>query len=255
MGKTGVLGVGHLADAVLRGLMRAGLSPDELLLSPRGLAAELHRAYGIPLARDNADLVTRSSVVLLAVRPADAPDALHGLPWRPDHVVVSACAGVSAERLRAAAAPARIVRIMPLTAAQIGASPTVVFPDDPAIRPLLDPLGPVVAVDSEEAFEVATVHAAIYGWVQDLIGRSAEWSGRQGLAPEAARRLSALTFVAAGRLVDEQPEPVPELLRSLVTPGGITELGLGVLKERGATDAWTAACDAVLARLQPGTST
>lgn len=255
MGKTGVVGVGHLAGAVLRGLMRARLSPDELLLSPRGLAAKLSRAYGIPLARDNADLVTRSSVVLLAVRPADAPGALHGLPWRADHVIVSACAGVPADRLSAVAAPARIVRIMPVTAAEIGASPTVVFPDDAVVRPLLEPLGPVVAVDSEEAFEIATVHAAIYGWVQDLIGRSAEWSERQGLAPEAARRLSALTFVAAGRLVAEHSEPVSELLRSLVTPGGITELGLGVLNERGAPDAWTAACDAVMARLRPSTST
>lgn len=249
MKKTGILGVGHLAKAMVHGLMRAQVPPGDLLLAPRGLATLMNGMYGIPLSYDNADLIARSEIVLLAVRPDAAVPALSDLPWRPDHIVVSACAGVAIERLQAVAGPARVVRIMPVTAAAIGASPTVIYPDLAALRPLLDPLGPVVPVDTEEQFEAATVHAAIYGWVQALIGQSAEWSARHGLPPGTARLLSALTFVAAGRLVALHPEPMPELLRSLVTPGGITERGLEVLDGHGALDAWSTACDAVLTKL------
>ncbi|MDQ0467920.1 pyrroline-5-carboxylate reductase family protein [Labrys wisconsinensis] len=245
----GVIGVGHLAAAMLQGLMRAGFPAADLVLSPRGRAAEIGASHGIALAADNAALVERAGLVLLAVRPAAAAGALAGLPWRRGQLVVSACAGVPLAALKVVAAPAEVMRIMPLTAAEIGASPTAVFPDLPAARPLLDPLGPVVPLASERDFEVATVSAAIYGWVQDLVGRSAAWSERHGLAPDTARRLTALTFVAAARLIGERDEPIPDLLRSLVTPGGITERGLDVLAARDVPQAWDAACDAVLAKL------
>lgn len=243
----GVIGVGHLATTLLTGLLRSGVSPQALLLSPRGKAMAFSEATGIPLAADNRDLVARSDIVLLAVRPADAAEAVAGLPWRARQTVISACAGVALGDL--IVAPASAVRAMPLTAAEINASPTACFPPRPEAVALLERLGSVVAFDSEADFEVATVNAAVYGWAQDLIRRTAEWSAGQGPQLDAMRRLTALTFVAAGRLLAEKPEPMETLLAELVTPGGITELGLGILAARGQPAIWTEACASVLARL------
>jgi len=240
----GILGVGHLATSMLTGLLRSGLDPAAILLSPRGKAADLAARHGFGLAADNGDLVRRAGIVLLAVRPADAPDAVAALPWRDGQVVVSVCAGVPLSRL--AVAPARAVRAMPLTASEIGASPTVCFPHIEEARALLDRLGPAIALASEADFEVATVSAAVYGWAQDLIRGAAEWSAGAGLDPETARRLTALTFVAAGRQIAENGAPMDRLLQELVTPGGITERGLQVLAARGVPGAWEEACAAVL---------
>ena len=139
---------------------------------------------------------------------------------------------------------------MPLTATEIGASATPVFPDIGTARPILNALGSVVALAREEDFEVATVSAAIYGWAQDLMRQSIEWSAAGGLERAAARQLVANTFVAAGRLIAEKDAPLDDMLRQLVTPGGITERGLQVLAERDVPSAWTAACKAVLEKLQ-----
>lgn len=246
----GVLGVGHLAGSILQGLLRAGFGRDAILLSPRGRGPELAKLHGLALAGDNRDLVTRADIVLVAVRPADAVVALGGLGWKPRHVIVSVCAGVPIAALQAAAPGATVMRAMPLTAAEIGASATPVFPDIEAARPILDALGPVIALAREEDFEVATVSAAIYGWAQDLMRQSIEWSAAGGLERKAARQLVADTFVAAGRLVAEKDAPLDEMLRQLVTPGGITERGLQVLAERDVPSAWAAACEAVLEKLQ-----
>lgn len=244
----GIIGVGHLAAALLAGLHRAGFAPGEVLLSPRGRAAEMAVRYGHPLARDNADLVARCDLVLLVVRPAAAPGAVAGLPWRARQVLVSACAGVPIAALDTG--PARRMRIMPLTAAEVGASPTACFPDLPEARRLLEALGPVIPLTSEAEFEIATVSAAIYGWAQDLIARSAEWAAAQGLDPLVARRLNALTFAAAGALIDSKPEPMAQMLHELVTPGGITERGFQILKAHGVSAGWEAACDAVMDKLK-----
>lgn len=243
----GILGVGHLATSMLAGFLRSGLDPAAIVLSPRGKAAALSARHGFRLATDNRDLVERSDVVIVAVRPAHAPDAVGDLPWRKDQMVISVCAGVPLSRF--AVAPARIVRAMPFTASEIVASPTIYFPDLEQARAVLDRLGPSIALASETDFEVATVNAAIYGWVQDLIRKTVEWSSAQGLDPAIGRRLTAMTFVAAGQLIAEKSEPMDQMLEELVTPGGITERGLQVLAARRVPAAWEEACMAVLDKL------
>jgi pyrroline-5-carboxylate reductase len=244
----GILGVGHLGSILAEALHRRGAGG--LLLAPRGKAAEIAARHGLSLARDNAHLVAAADVVILAVRPRDAVAALGGLPWRPGQRLVSACAGISAGDLAAALPEGVLVRrIMPLTAAAQGASPTTLFPADPGLDDLLAAFGPVIPMRSEAEFETATVCAAVYGWMQKLVQVTAEWSEAQGLPPETARQLAALTTVAAGRNAADSPLSMPRLLAELVTPGGITECGLAVLGERQVFPAWQAACQAVLARL------
>lgn len=244
----GILGVGHLAASILAGLARSGVDPAQVLLSPRGRAAEMAARYGFGMAADNGDLVRRSELVLLAVRPASVSAAVSGLPWRDGQVVMSACAGISLAQIDVG--PARPVRVMPVTASEIGASPTVCFPDVPEARAVLDRLGPVISVNSEAEFEIATVSAAVYGWAQEIIRLTANWSAAQGLDAATARRLAARTFVAAGALIDEKAAPMEQMLGELVTPGGITERGLHVLADAGLAQGWEAACTAVLESLR-----
>ncbi len=248
--KLGIIGVGHLASSVLKGLLHAGVAPHTICLSPRGHGPDLAAQHGFNLATDNASLVTESDVVLLAVRPADAADVINGLPWRAEHVIMSACAGVTIERLALGAGPARVVRIMPITASELGASPTIVYPMLPECRSFLEAIGTVIALDSEDQFEAATVSAAVYGWAQALIRTGAEWGARNGLDPAVARQLMARTFVASGRIQGEQDAPMDDILASLCTPGGITETGLCSIERNGVPDAWTDACDLVLRKLR-----
>lgn len=249
MTRIGFLGVGHLAEEMIAGLMREGSGELEPILSPRGYGPRLAERYGLVLATDNAALVDAAEIVVLATRPRDAVAAIAGLPWREDQILVSACAGVPIADLAAAAAPAQVMRIMPLTASSIGASPTTVFPDLAPVRPLLRRLGSVIALDDEGQFEAATVSAAIYGWAQSLIGLGHDWALAHGMGPEASRQLAAATFIAAGRMIAERPEPIGALVESLTTPGGITERGQMVLDAQDVPASWTAACDAVFAML------
>lgn len=243
----GVLGVGHLATVIISGLISSGFEVENVLLSPRGKSQELSDFYGISIASDNKDLINRADVVLVAVRPLDAISSVKGLPWRENQVIINVCAGVSIAALPVK--PARVVRAMPLTASEINASPTVYYPNLPEATAILKHLGPVIPLICEADFEVATVNAAVYGWVQDLIRQTTDWCIEKGLSQAIARQLVANTFVAAGRLIAEKPEPIEQLLSELVTPGGITELGIKVLSEKGHPNIWRDASEAVLKKL------
>lgn len=248
----GIIGVGHLAVSLIEGLLTSGMPPDSLVLSPRGRARTVAAKHGIPLAADNYAVVESSEVVILAVRPDAVEAAISGLPWREGQALASACAGVRLQRLSSLVRGPEIARIMPLTAARFCASPTLLFPDSARLWPVLSRLGPVVPVKEERQFEIGAVNAAIYGWAQALIRTAADWSHAQGMDAETARRLSALTFMAAGRMTDENDASMSDLLEQIATPGGITQAGLTHLEAAAVPAAWEQACDIVLKRLLSG---
>lgn len=241
----GILGCGHLGGYLAAGLARAGRA--DVMLSPRGQGAALAARHGLRLAEDNAALVRAADVILLAVRPADAEAAVAGLPWRAGQVLVSCCAGV---RLSGLGTAAQAMRAMPISAAAIGASPTTVFPDLPKGRAVLKCLGTVIPLASEADFDVASVAGATYGWVHALIGHMADWGAAQGLDAATSRRVAAATFEAAARMVEADARPVPEMVASLATPGGITAAGMDVLDASGAFGAWDDAAAAALRRMR-----
>lgn len=252
MTRVGILGVGRLAEFLVAGLVREP-GPPPLTLSPRNRerARRLAERHDLAVARDNAALVAASDLVLLATRPADAPAAADGLPWRPDHTLVSLCAGLPLAALAPHAGSAALARAMPVSAAVIGESPTALYPDLAPARAVLSRLGPVLALPDEPAFEAASVMAAAYGWLHALAAELTGWAAEAGVEPATARALTAGMMRAAAGMVAAQPDlSFEDMLEELATPGGVTALGLERLGERDALAAWREACEAVLARVR-----
>ncbi len=248
----GILGVGRLAEFLVPGLLRDTDAP-QMLLSPRNAdrSARLAERYGLMVAGDNGELVAFCDLVLLATRPDQAVEAIHGLPWRQDRTLVSLCAGLPLSALAPHSGPAALARAMPVSAARIGESPTCLHPDLAPARALLSRLGPVTAVADEPGFEAASALGAYYGWVHALIGEIAGWTAEAGAEPAAARELAArMTRAAAGMVLEQEELSLEEILAELATPGGVTALGLETLGERAALEAWREACAAVLTRFR-----
>jgi pyrroline-5-carboxylate reductase len=250
----GVLGVGHLAGYLIQGLRQAGFEHD-VVLSPRNRdrALDLSRRYDARLAADNGEVVSSSNVVLLATRPHQAVDAVRGLPWRKNHLLISVAAGVSLESLSEISSPAEVVRAMPVSCAAIGESPTSIYPEHAKVRTLFEALGSVVALPDEKSFEAASVVGAFYAWNYALLEEVVRWGTSRGLSDEASRHLFTQAMRGATGMVQARPDrPIAEMLESLATPGGLTELGLDIFRDSKALARWSEACEAVLHRLQQG---
>lgn len=248
----GIIGVGHLVRHLVPGLLRSGRKP-KLLLSARGAAAaaDLSGRFGLEIVADNARLVERSEVVLVAVRPFQVEEALSGLPFRSGQTVVSLCAGVPIALFERLAGPATVVRAMPVIAAEYGESPTCIYPENATTRTLFEPAGKVIRLASEDDFEAASVAACYFGWVHGLIGEVMAWMEHQGLAEPIARQLVAGMTIAGAKVVAERPgEGVENLIAELCLPESFTLQGFKVLQSSNAFDPWPAACQALLDRMR-----
>ena len=249
--RLGILGGGHLAGFVCEGLVASGWG-GTLMASPhnRAKAEDFAERFGARIAADNQDLIGGSDAVLVAVRPPQAEAALAGLRWPEGRVLLSAMAGVKSAALEALAPGARVVRIMPISAARIGASPTPLYPDDPEVSALFSHVGTPIPMASEAMLEAASVNAAAYGWYFKLIDTMIAANIAAGLDEATAKRMSVETLAATCAVARSSEATSAEIIETLATPGGITAQGLGVLDEGSGFAAWRAAYDAVAARVR-----
>lgn len=247
--RIGILGTGHLAEFVIRGAAGKGFA---FTVSPRSAdrAAGLAQSHGVQIARDNQALVDGVALVLVALPAAEGLSILQGLRFRPDHSLLSAMAGVGAEALAAAVAPARVaISMMPGLANAHGLGPCLLYPDRAEWRPFLSALGPVHALPDEAHFATAASFGALSGasffWMEALI----DWFCARGLSPALARQLVAETLRGNAEVLLREAMPLDEIRRGIATPGGITELLVADLRQGAALDRWGQAMDLVLRRM------
>jgi len=201
-------------------------------------------------------VVDACEIVVLSTRPADCLDALNQLHLREDQNLVSVAAGVGIDALRAAATPgARITRAMPVNSAEVGASPTVIFPATPEVLELFSYCGKSIPVPNESAFEQASVQACAYSWYFELFEQLIACTKSKDLPPETAKQLVLGFAEGAVRLAQQDIARSPgDIAETIATPGTFSRLGLDQLKQNRAFDAWRQACQLLRERLKPAGS-
>ena len=138
--RIGFLGAGKMATALAQGWLKAGLvEPARLSASdplPPARTA-FAQATGATALDRNLDVVTRSDVILLAVKPQQMDALLAEIrpALTPQHLIVSIAAGITLSHMADALGDdRRIVRVMPNTPCLVGASASA-FAAGPKPRP------------------------------------------------------------------------------------------------------------------------
>lgn len=252
----GIIGVGAISAAIVRGLCRAGQSgpAPTVLLSPRNarLTAELAGQFPtVQVAVSNQQVVDGASVLLLCLRPQDALSALGALMFRPDLEVISVMAGITVHRLTQITAPVTdLARSIPLPDVAFGRGVTPLFPPSPAASALFSRLGTVIEVQDERTFEALSASTATVAALLNSLGTVAAWLVGAGVpAPLASRYVAAVFSGAMTPLQTAAEVDFGELARNHQTPGGLNEQFLDVLEQAGTFRTVESGLDQVLERL------
>ena len=117
----GVVGVGTISSAAVRGLCRSDASPD-ITLSPRNAAKAkaLEQEFEtVRIATNNQAVVDACDCVLLAVLPGQAEQVCEPLNFREGQLVISLIAGVPLSDIQKWCGPAECALACPLPAIYI----------------------------------------------------------------------------------------------------------------------------------------
>ena len=242
----GIIGGGNMGEALIAGVTQSGLlSPDEIFFfEPRVDRRDILREkYRVPASRNNVDLVSRSPIVILAVKPQSVPDVIQEIAhsFKADHLLISICAGVPLDYLQSFFPhPIRMVRAMPNTPALILKGATALAPsphaqaeDLSAAEAIFQALGITVIVKESQMDAVTGLSGSGPAYVFAVIEALAAGGVKEGLSQEVALNLTTQTVLGAACLIQTTGKHPATLRDQVCTPGGTTIAGLYAMEEGG----------------------
>ncbi|MHC4836263.1 MAG: pyrroline-5-carboxylate reductase [Planctomycetota bacterium] len=235
----GFIGGGNMAQAILEGILKAGLFEKDAVW-----VSDVRPDRGVRGTADNVELTQHADVVVLAVKPQVMADVLVGIAGtlKQAALVISIAAGITTDSIRAKLGNVQIVRVMPNTPALVGAGASGLYnagATEEGLKTALDifsSVGKAVVVENEDLIDAVTAvsgsgPAYYFLLMEEMIKSGVEL----GLTEEDAKTLVLQTAKGAALLAEsaQQRGEGPAILRQKVTsPGGTTEAALKVFAER-----------------------
>ena len=131
--RIGIIGAGNMASALAGGLLKSGIvSGETLSISDKNAKSlDVWRECGAFVSENNIDVISRSDVIIFAVKPNILPFVLEETKdFSKDKVFISIAAGTTISTIESILGDdAKIVRVMPNTPAKVGCGMTVISPN------------------------------------------------------------------------------------------------------------------------------
>ncbi|MCU0915429.1 MAG: pyrroline-5-carboxylate reductase [Planctomycetes bacterium] len=262
MNTIGFIGSGNMAEALIRGIIAAGVyAPQDIYLSDirAERLQELAGRYGVVIRDTNRAVVEHAETVVLSVKPQVMMDALQSIRDMPTtgRLFISIAAGVKVAKIAAALGEVPIIRVMPNTPALVGEGASALFANEkaeallPKALSIFSAVGKAVVVEEEGLIDAVTaVSGSGPAYFFLLMEAMVDAGIGLGLAPEVAKDLVLQTAKGAGLLAveaDKNGESPAVLRRKVTSPHGTTEAALKIFAGRGfpqlVAEALTAARD------------
>ncbi len=244
--KVGFLGAGNMGEAMIKGLLQAGLVPAASIGATdvrRERLEQIATQYGIRSARSNPALVSESDVVILAVKPQIMAAVLKEIAPAVDGTTlfISIAAGLPTRTLRAQLGrPARLIRVMPNTPALVLEGVTAIARaegleagDLETAQELFGAVGRVVVLEEDALDAVTGLSGSGPAYVAIVIESLADGGVKMGLDRATAMTLAAQTVLGSAKLILETGVHPGQLKDMVSSPGGTTIAGISALEEGG----------------------
>ena len=273
--KLGFIGCGKMATALIKGVVKSGLSqPQEITVGDvhAPSAETLAKTTGVTAVATNMEVVAASDVIVLAGKPGDAITAIQNLTaqqmestmrwaWqggggKTGKLLISIVAGLSIGSIEKAAGERfRVIRVMPNTPTLVlaGASAFALGTrateeDAEAARKIFGSVGLAVRLKEELLDAVTGLSGSGPAYVYTIIEALADGGVLMGLPRALALQLAAKTVAGSAAMVLESGEHPAALRDQVASPGGTTIAGLEAIEEGGLRSALISAVRAATER-------
>ena len=248
--KIGFIGGGKMGEALINGILRAGLSSsDKIMVSDvdKKRLQILEKEAGIKTTQDNKKITSDSDIIILAVKPNMIGSVLDELNSEitSKHLIISIAAGIPLSFIESSLNKGcRAIRVMPNTPCLVGETAAgyvlgkkATRNDGKLVGQLLDAVGKSFLLDEKYLDAVTGLSGSGPAFIYVVIEALADGGVKMGLPRDVAITLAAQTAFGAAKMVLESGTHIGQLRDSVTSPGGTTIEGLHALEKGGIRNA------------------
>ena len=242
--KIGIIGCGNMGGAILFGALESGVLPKEnaYVYDINPAMMEKAKGWGVNLANDDEDVCEKADIILLAVKPQNAAEALSMCKKALDgKAMMSIVAGVTVERLRNMIdGTSRILRLLPNTPAMVFEGAFAICSDNDfteaeleIAKSIYSTIGIIEMVPEHLIDAACALNGGGPAFVAMFIEAMADGGVKQGLPRKTAYRLAAQTALGTAKMILEKELHPGEIKDMVTSPGGTTIEGCEALEKGG----------------------
>jgi len=246
--KIGFIGGGNMAEAIIKGMLSSStISGSNIFVSEPNKSRQkfLISEYKIKVMKDNLDLVKKTDVLIVAVKPQIIRQVLKDVTEHINEkkLVISVAAGVPISQIEKALSNGKkkklsIVRTKPNTPSVVQEGVTAITAgkgvgksDLKISHEIFQSVGRTVEVPEDQIDAVTGLSGSGPAYIFMIIEALSDAGVKMGLSRNVANELTIQTVLGSALLVRETGTSPGELKNRVTSPGGTTIAGLHALEK------------------------
>ena len=231
------LGCGNIAQAIIDGLLKSGISSSDIACIERNeQRVESLRMQNLKIIELENLASMDFDLIVLAVKPKDALSADQSIfNIAPNATILSVVAGISSAKY---SKPNAIIRAMPNTACAFGKGLTAVYAEDQSsaafktAKSLFNKVGHVLALQNEnEMHRFTSIIGSGQAFLFQVLNTYLQELEKIAFSDQAAAKLMFQDFVSSLGDSFFQEQNFESLINKIKSPGGTTQAGLESLEK------------------------
>lgn len=233
--KFGIVGCGNMGEAIIR------QNPQLIVFDKdSGKLNKIYKEYNVELAFDNKDLIFRSAVIIIAVKPQSFDEVLEDIrAIATNQLVISIAAGIPTRYIENyVGRKIRVVRVMPNIAVQVRSGLSAVCKgkfatekDARTVEKIFNKLGRVVRL-KENQIDAFTALAGsgpayFFYFIEALAGAGKSLGFNETESMDFVKQVAQGSF----RLLESTGLSAGQLREKVTSKKGTTEAALNVLQQ------------------------
>lgn len=205
----------------------------------------IRKIKGPGVCKDNNELIKKSGIVILAIKPRDVKEFLCQMKdslVKHKPLLVTIAAGISTGFFQNQIKGLRVIRVMPNLAAGVKESVSFLCKGSLAkssdlrvVEEIFSSVGEVFKIRESFLNKVTAISGSGPGYIYYIMDGMYKSALRLGFTKEIARRMILAIFLGAAKLAKFRGGDFEALMREVASPKGTTEVALEVFKKRKLT--------------------
>ena len=231
----GLIGVGNMGTALLKGILSSNIIDKEMAVIydvSEEVIKNRIQEFNVKAVNSNTELVQLVKYIIIAVKPQNIDSVLEeiGPKLTEDQILISIAAGVSLEHIKKFIKKnIGLIRVMPNTPALVGEGASAIAHNNDVseddlkyVIKVLKSVGKVVILEEKQMDAVTGLSGSGPAYIFVIIEALADGGVKMGLPRNTALTLAAQTVLGSAKLVIETGKHPGELKDMVASPGGTT---------------------------------